>query len=141
MSKQSWSATKKLVHSRAKGCCEYCQTSDINIGQAMHVEHINPTAGDHPDNLCLACPNCNLSKSTATQAPDPETDQEVDLFHPRRQEWDEHFEWTEEHTQIRGLTPSGRATADRLKMNRPRVVLARRRWIQAGFHPIAEEGQ
>jgi hypothetical protein len=39
----------------------------------MHVEHIDPKSGDDPNNLCLACPSCNLSKATATFAPDPET--------------------------------------------------------------------
>ena len=49
----------------------------------MHVEHIHPENGDDPENLCLSCPNCNLSKATATTAVDPETGQEVPLFNPR----------------------------------------------------------
>jgi hypothetical protein len=49
----------------------------------MHVEHIYPTAGDDPDNLCLSCTNCNLSKAKATAASDPEAGERVDLFNPR----------------------------------------------------------
>jgi hypothetical protein len=139
MARQSWLSTKQLVHSRAADCCEYCCTSGLNIGQTMHVEHIDPVGGDHPDNLCLACPNCNLSKAAATSASDPETNQEVPLFNPRRQKWSEHFEWAENHTQIRGLTPVGRASVLRLKMNRPRMVLARQRWVRAGLHPAAKD--
>jgi len=36
----------------------------------MHVEHIDPNGSDAPENLCLACPTCNLSKARVTSAPD-----------------------------------------------------------------------
>ncbi len=132
---------RESVHNRAGGCCEYCQTGEINIGQAMHVEHINPAGGDNPNNLCLACPNCNLSKATAVTAADPNTGEEVPLFNPRTQIWDEHFEWGDNHAMIRGITLIGRATATRFKMNRPRIVLARQRWVQAGLHPVIKNDQ
>jgi len=102
----------------------------------MHVEHINPGNGDDLDNLCLACPNCNLSKATAVKAVDLEIGEEVPLFNPRTQTWDEHFEWVDNHAQIRGVTPIGRATVNCFKINRPRMVLTRRRWVQAGLHPV-----
>jgi IS1 family transposase len=38
----SWAATVRLVHERAGFCCEYCQTCQEIIGQAMHVEHFDP---------------------------------------------------------------------------------------------------
>ncbi len=136
MANQSWQATKELVYNRAGGCCEYCHTSSQNIGQALHVEHIIPDGGNHPNNLCLACPNCNLSKATATSAFDSESGKDVLLFNPRLQNWLENFEWVENHSQIEGLTPTGRATVSRLRMNRPRIILARQRWVQAGLHPL-----
>jgi hypothetical protein len=139
MAERSWSTTKKLVYDRAGGFCEYCQTYGLNIGQALHIEHINPDGGDHLDNLCSACPNCNLSKATARAAWDTETNQEVSLFNPRHQKWSEHFEWVENHTQIRGLTATGRATVARLQMNRSRIILTRQRWVQAGLHPVIED--
>ena len=129
---------RKIVHQRASGCCEYCQTCEINIGQAMHVEHINPAGGDNLDNLCLACPNCNLSKATAVTAVDPATGEDVPLFNPRTQIWDKHFEWRDRHALIRGVTPIGRATVKCFKMNRPRMVLTRQRWVQAGLHPVVK---
>jgi hypothetical protein len=136
VSNPSWQTIKELVHNRAGGCCEYCQTCEINIGQAMHVEHINPAGGNHLDNLCLACPNCNLSKSAVTMSKDPSSGEEAPLFNPRRQAWGDHFEWEDNYALIRGLTPTGRATVFRFKMNRPRIVLARKRWMEAGLHPI-----
>ena len=105
----------------------------------MHIEHINPSGGEQSDNLCLACPNCNLSKASATTAEDPETGKEASLFNPRDQVWDEHFEWEDDYALIRGLTSIGRATVARLKMNRPRIVLARKRWVLAGLHPVIKE--
>lgn len=135
MSELSWNAIKRLVHERAQGCCEYCQTCEANTGQAMHIEHIDPDGDDTPDNLCLSCSNCNLSKSDAKTAVDPETGESVPLFNPRQQEWKTHFVWANNGLVLQGLTPIGRAMVVRLKMNQDRVVVARRRWIQGGFHP------
>ena len=90
----------------------------------MHVEHIIPRSGNNPDGLCLACPSCNLSKAKATSAIDPETDEEIPLFNPRTQIWNEHFEWIADRIIVRGQTPTGRATVIRLKMNQERIVEA-----------------
>lgn len=109
------------------------------MGQAMHIEHIKPADGDQPDNLCLACPNCNLSKAAATAAKDPDTGKDAPLFNPRSQVWDEHFEWKDNYALIQGRTPTGRATVTRFKMNRPRIVLARKRWALAGLHPVVKD--
>ena len=138
MANPSWKTVKELVHTRADGCCEYCQTCELNIGQTLHIEHINPSGSDHPDNLCLACPNCNLSKGVATKSVDPKTGEKVPLFNPRSQVWDQHFEWWDNYAVIRGITSVGRATVSRLKMNRPRIVLARQRWAQVGLHPVVK---
>lgn len=138
MADLTWQTIKEMVRDRAKGRCEYCLTAEINMGQALHIEHIRPAGGELLDNLCLACPNCNLSKAAATTAVDPQTNTEVPLFNPREQRWAEHFSWTENFSHISGVTPVGRATIVRLKMNRPRIVLARQRWVQAGLHPLED---
>lgn len=135
MSDLSWAATVRLVHERASFRCEYCQTAQRAIGQAMHVEHIDPNGGDEPENLCLSCSSCNLSKARATSGLDPNTELVASLFNPRTQKWVEHFEWEQAGLLVHGLTPVGRATVARLKMNLPRIVEARAVWIQAGVHP------
>jgi hypothetical protein len=135
MSERSWAELRRLVHERASGNCEYCQTAEINTGQTMHVDHIDPTGGDTLDNLCLACWNCNSFKHTATTEVNPDTGKRVPLFSPRTQIWSEHFAWSNDGTHISGLTPVGRSTIIRLKMNRPIIVAARRRWVAAGYHP------
>ncbi len=103
----------------------------------MHIEHIDPGGGDRIDNLCLSCANCNLSKALAVTAFDPVTKEVIPLFNPRQQLWNDHFEWIQGGLVIKGLTPTGRATVERLKMNHERVLIARRRWIQGGWHPPA----
>ena len=102
----------------------------------MHIEHINPSGGDNVENLCLACSNCNLSKAAAISAVDPTTGEEVPFFNPRQHTWTEHFVWIDDGLRVLGLTAIGRVTAVRLKMNRDRIVRARQRWIEAGFHPL-----
>ena len=83
----------------------------------MHVEHIDPGGGNDPDNLCLSCSSCNLSKATAITAHDLETDEEIALFNPRIQNWQEHFKWIDGGLRLRGKTAVGRATIVRLKIN------------------------
>jgi|SRR5579871_6394583 len=131
----SWAAVRRLVYDRASGCCEYCQTCEANTGQAMHVEHIDPVGGDIPENLCLSCPSCNLSKAKTTIGHDPETGDQVALFNPRTQSWVEHFAWSEDGIRLRGLSVTGRGTIHRLRMNQQRVLVARQRWVEAGYHP------
>lgn len=135
MSEPTWAATRRFVHERAQYRCEYCQTAQLIIAQAMHVEHIDPHGGNHPDNLCLSCSSCNFSKGQVTVAADPQTGVQVPLFNPRTQLWAEHFVWLENGKRILGLTAVGRATIIRLKMNIKRVVDARAIWVSAGLHP------
>lgn len=135
MSERSWADIVRHVHERANYTCEYCQTSQRVIGQAMHVEHIDPSGGDNLENLCLSCSSCNLSKARATSALDPLTGQITPLFNPRVQSWAEHFQWAENGIRLVGLTTMGRATIIRLKMNLPRIVEARTTWVRAKIHP------
>jgi hypothetical protein len=47
----------------------------------------------------------------------------------------DHFCWNDNHTQIIGLTPTGRATVEALKMNRPGLVNMRQVLYLVGKHP------
>lgn len=101
----------------------------------MHIEHIDPANGDSDENLCLSCPNCNLSKAAATTGFDTQTNQEIALFNPRTQIWSEHFEWIDGGLRLHGKSSTGRVTIERLKMNQQRIIRARRNWIFSGNHP------
>src|SRR5687768_17345134 len=125
MANPSWASVKRLVYERANGCCEYCQSCEYNTGQPMHIEHIQPNGDNDPQNLCLACASCNLSKATAISTRDPQTQQIIELFNPRNQIWHEHFSWIEGGLKLKALTATGRVTINRLKMNQPRLIRAR----------------
>ena len=104
----------------------------------LQIDHIQPVAkggADEDDNLCLACELCNQHKWTKTHGVDPNTGQEVALFHPQRQAWSDHFAWQAEGAELSGLTACGRATISALSLNNPLVVIVRRNWIKAGWHP------
>ena len=107
------------VRERAHNACEYCHLhQDDSPWAALHVEHIIPKVHggtDESDNLALACIDCNLHKGTNLTGIDPQTGQLTELFHPRRQTWDEHFELQGVH--LIGKTAAGRTTIRVLDMN------------------------
>jgi len=90
---------------------------------------------DDEENLWLACRMCNGFKSDSTHGRDLFTGEEVRLFNPRIQQWAEHFAWSEDGTQIVGLTPCGRATIVTLQLNSLIAIMVRRAWVSAGWHP------
>ncbi len=129
---------QRQVRERFADRCAYCRTAAALTVAIFEFEHIIPcSAGGATvfDNLCLACPTCNRYKSDRMSAPDPVTFEEVALFHPQQQRWLEHFSWSEDGTQVVGLTPTGRATIAALKTNRPQVVRVRRMWVAMNEHP------
>ena len=106
----------------------------------MEIDHIVPESvgGETAlENLCLACVGCNTFKYSFQTGIDPETDKESTLFNPRTQSWSDHFNWNEDGTLVVGLTATGRATVERLHMNRSDVVESRQLWVFAGWHPPA----
>jgi hypothetical protein len=132
---------KRLVEERARGCCEYCRSQLRFAMQPFSAEHIEPhsRAGETTlDNLALSCQGCNNHKYTRTQAVDPITGGLVALYHPRRQRWADHVAWSSDFTLIVGLTPTGRATVEALRLNRPGLVNLRRVLYAAGEHPPPE---
>ena len=131
-------ALRVVLDTRDHHRCVYCLTTEENCGLRMHVDHIVPEAVGGPttaENTCLVCFSCNVAKSSHQSAVDPVSGERVPLFHPVQQRWRDHFVWSEDHTQIVGVTASGRATVDALRTNNPTVVRARRRWVAAGWHP------
>lgn len=139
MSKQA--PSKKLRHfvaQRANNRCEYCQTPMWLTGIYHEVDHIIPKSKNGSttkNNLCLACSSCNGYKHTKIYALDPETNQEVALFHPRKQNWKQHFSWSKDGIYIIGITSSGRATIDALQLNNMLIIKAREIWVSMGYHP------
>lgn len=129
---------RRIISERAQGCCEYCLSQVDFATQSFSVEHIIPVVWGGTnvlENLALACQGCNSHKHAKRENIDPIGDAIVSLYHPRQQMWDDHFQWSEDFTLIIGITPTGRATVEALKMNRPGVVNLRRVLFALGEHP------
>jgi hypothetical protein len=131
-------AIKNQVKERAKGCCEYCLAQSEFSSDTFSIEHIIPVVKggtNELDNLALSCQSCNNHKFTATSSIDPASGMVVPLFHPRNQKWAEHFEWDAPCAEMIGVTPTGRATIVRLKLNRSGFVNLRTVLFNARVHP------
>jgi hypothetical protein len=96
-------------------------------GSTFHVEHIEPKGrggSSALSNLALSCPNCNLRKGDRTTAIDPDSGLRVQLFHPRKMKWVEHFRWN--GFVLAGITDIGRATVSLLDLNNGKRLRIRR---------------
>lgn len=118
--------------------CGYCLTQQIVVNWLLEIEHIIPTAiggSDDEENLWLSCTACNRYKGTRVKVRDASSGRLLRLFNPRRQKWGRHFQWSEDATEIIGLTASGRATVEALKLNNELAKQARAIWRDASIHP------
>lgn len=109
---------RQLVRQRTQNCCEYCGLRQEQEPLLFHIEHIIPRqhgGKDTADNLALACHHCNLHKGTNLSGLDPRTGELTRLFHPRLDDWNEHF--VRRGGEIVGLSAIGRTTAGLLRMN------------------------
>ncbi len=120
-------ATRRRVRQRAGEACEYCKLRQEHSPLAsLQIEHIiarQHGGGDEAENLALACIDCNLAKGTNIAGIDPLTGITTALFHPRRQRWDEHFEW--QSGVLVGKTTIGRTTIVVLRINAEEQVQLR----------------
>ncbi|HEY0556349.1 MAG TPA: HNH endonuclease signature motif containing protein [Thermoanaerobaculia bacterium] len=135
---------RELVRSRAQGWCEYCRSQERFATESFSIEHIvSLRAGgeDRLENLALACQGCNNHKYIKTEGLDPVTAAAVPLFHPRLQRWRDHFIWSHDFKRILGLTPTGRATVEALRLNRAGLVNLRSVLFQVGEHPPREDDE
>lgn len=111
--------TKARVRERAGHRCEYCQLEQSDSPfAALHIEHIIPRihgGTDDLDNLALACIDCNLHKGPNLTGVDPQTKKITQLFHPRKDKWDDHFK--RRGVYVMGKTAIGRTTIRVLHMN------------------------
>jgi len=132
---------KLAIAERAGGRCEYCRSPADFSSDPFSVEHIRPrvAGGTHdPSNLAYSCLGCNNFKYISTEALDPTTGELAALYHLRRDRWHDHFTWSEDLIEILGVTATGRATIERLQLNRPGVIHLRRVLLPAGKHPSQE---
>jgi len=129
---------RKQVIRAARNRCEYCLTLQEMTMATFHLDHVIPrSAGGATEfkNLCLSCPFCNAFKGEKWKAQDPLTKRMMKLFNPRRDRWRKHFQWSEDGTEIIGLTGRGRSPVAALCMNNQIAQTARSFWVASGIHP------
>jgi hypothetical protein len=110
-------AARRFVRARAGHRCEYCHCRQQDVPVVtFHIEHVisrQHGGSDRSSNLCLSCHWCNFHKgpNIGTRV----RGRLVPLFHPRLDDWDEHFRIVAD--RIEGRTPVGRGTVNLLAMN------------------------
>lgn len=139
---------KQAIRERAKYLCEYCHSPERLSASRFTIDHLVPRSlggSDELNNLALACRRCNERRYNFVAGIDPETQDIVPIFNPRKQRWADHFIWRDQGVLIEGTTPTGRATCIRLDLNDDRYMendsirAARRFWTQTGLHPPADD--
>jgi 5-methylcytosine-specific restriction endonuclease McrA len=127
-------ALRRLVHDRAKGCCEYCLLPETAVFASHEVDHIvaeKHSGVTEANNLALSCTLCNKHKGSDLASINPETGEIIPLYHPRRDSWQEHFHL--DGAKIRPLTPIGQVTVRLLQLNRRDRVQERQLLQEAGL--------
>jgi HNH endonuclease len=140
-------ATRQFVRERSNFLCEYCHSSEAGSTSVFTFDHILPQSlngSDGEENLALACIRCNGRRYNFTTGIDPKTQTTQPLFNPRNDDWADHFIWSQDGTEIIGITLIGRATVHRLDMNDDRhdsgsIRRARQMWIRGGWHPPSDD--
>jgi hypothetical protein len=118
---------RRQVRERAGDRCEYCQAPSAGDALPFQVDHVIAEAHHGPstlDNLAWSCFDCNVFKGPNLAGIDSNSGEVARLFHPRKDDWDQHFEWN--GPVLIGKTPQGRATVDVLRINLPSRVEHRR---------------
>ena len=108
------------------------------VTQSFLIEHVLSKyhGGDSDlNNLALACQGCNGHKHIKRQGLDPATGETARLFHPRQDQWQEHFTWNDDFSVMIGLTDISRATIAEFKINRQGLVNLRQALYLLGNHP------
>lgn len=127
---------RRQVIERAGNCCKYCLLHQEFVAATHQVDHV--IAEKHGgqtslENLALSCTVCNRRKGSDIGSLDPITGTLVPLFHPRTEEWSEHFRL--DGLSIVGVTAAGRTTVAFLQLNAIERLLERVAFIQAGRYP------
>lgn len=128
------SSTRELVRRRAGERCEYCRLPQSAAPfLTFHVEHVEAqqhVVEDSLGNLALACPDCNRHKGPNLTTLDVDTRTIVRLFHPRQDDWEEHFFY--QGALLIGRTNVGKATVRLLQVNSEERIDMRRVLFASG---------
>ena len=63
------------------------------------------------------------------------------IFNPRTQNWQEHFKFNRNKSEIMGKTSCGRATVAALQINNDLAVDTRKEWVKVGWYPPKDKNE
>jgi len=115
---------RQKVQERAGYACEYCGVTEVDAGGELTVDHFRPQSrggGNDLDNLIYACVGCNQFKGDYW----PEEVAAPKLWNPREESGSQHFLEMGAGILL-GLTKIGEHSIERLRLNRPALILNRR---------------
>jgi hypothetical protein len=131
---------REQVRRRAQGACEFCGTSEISIGNLLTIDHFQPQSkggSDDIENLIYACIACNQYKQDYW----PASEALPALWNPRQEPATQHLV-EQLDGQLTPLTSTGEFTIERLRLNRPQLILARQqRYQQAQISRLLRDYQ
>jgi hypothetical protein len=110
-------------------------------GATFHLAHVVPQSrgGYAPlDTLAWTCPSGNVHNANRVESIDPDTGNQVPLFHPRLDTWNAQFRW--DGHRVIGHTPIGRATVAALDLTHPRRIQIRDAEELFGLFPPTDIG-
>lgn len=111
------------VRQRANFVCEYCGVSEIDSGGLLTVDHFRPRThggGDGLENLLYCCYRCNLYKGYYWS----EQTGDTALWNPRTEPIQTHL-CSLADGLLYAITATGELTLQRLRLNRPQLVVFR----------------
>lgn len=136
MSKNISNTLRQKIAERAGFRCEYCLLTEAVSFYSFHAEHIRSKKhGGKSElvNLAYSCPDCNYFKGSDVATYGPDDEGFIRFFHPRKDNWEEHFEIKDGH--VFGKTEIGKATESIFKFNDPERLIFRKQLIALGLYP------
>jgi hypothetical protein len=129
--------SEKLRQQVAKNAdyrCEYCLTPEFFLATTFHIDHIRSIKHGGKtisENLAYACPHCNQNKGSDIASYTDE-DELVRLFNPRKDSWNEHFEFIKSGV-ITPISAIGEVTVNTLSFNQIERIIFRKSLIEIGI--------
>lgn len=123
---------RRQIEQRAEQRCEYCRIPQDGDRMPFHIDHIRPRkhhGDDSLNNLAWSCFACSTSKGYAIAGYNDD-DELTRLFHPRQDDWSEHFALS--GAELICLTEIGRVTIDVLNINQPMRIALREALLDEG---------
>jgi hypothetical protein len=124
---------RAAVRDRYGGYCGYCGVHEDEVGAQMTIDHFIPRSrggGNGEENLVYCCHACNEFKG------DYWGDDNRQLLHPRDDDVSLHYVESVQHILV-PLTERGHLHIEVLHLNRPQLIVRRRRIYRENDHADA----